>query len=385
MTPSIADALPASYRRLLPPALETPLEAERHATCAECAMCAPAQAMPAANEPTGLFFSPDVKCCTYHPSLPNFSVGGILADPDPGLTEGAARIAARIAARAGVTPLGVRAPQRHRYLYRHSETLFGRAPELLCPYFERGTGACTVWPYREAVAATYYCKHDGGQEGRLLWMALLAYLRAVEEALVRWALLGLGWPADHLLWLEQDGGEPDRLEPWQLAGQPSPEAVHRRRWREWTGRESELYRRCHQRVAALDRERVPAIVGVEHDLLLASVEERYRSLRSPLTPDPLRVNPRLEVLPSGGGFVLIGYSATDPLRLRKPLLDAVHAFDGRRPNAEVLAALDAAGARLSPGLLRDLVRHRVLVAAAGPTDAELVRLGRSPAPGPAAP
>src|SRR5436190_896530 len=92
--------LPRLYARWVEDLLGAPVPPEPRATCAECAM------LPQPGEPPGATsFHPDVKCCTYHPILPSFAVGAILADEDPGAARGRAAIEARIAARAAATPV----------------------------------------------------------------------------------------------------------------------------------------------------------------------------------------------------------------------------------------------------------------------------------------
>src|SRR3954454_5365908 len=79
--------LPVLYRPLLPAFFDTEAPAEEKATCGSCAMCPPPGA-----EGDGAYFRPDVKCCTYHPRLPNYLVGALLADDDPALAEGRRRV-----------------------------------------------------------------------------------------------------------------------------------------------------------------------------------------------------------------------------------------------------------------------------------------------------
>src|SRR5687767_1905524 len=96
-------------------------------------MCAPTGAAPS---PDALHFRPDAKCCTYHPTLPNYLVGALLADPDPALEEGRRRVRDKLAARVGVTPLWLAAPRKTMVLLEASrDTSFGRSRALRCPYY----------------------------------------------------------------------------------------------------------------------------------------------------------------------------------------------------------------------------------------------------------
>jgi hypothetical protein len=74
---------------------------EEKATCSNCAMCAPPGAPPA---PEVVYFRPDIKCCSFHPTLPNYLIGGVLRDERPDMAEGRRRLLAKIGARVGITP-----------------------------------------------------------------------------------------------------------------------------------------------------------------------------------------------------------------------------------------------------------------------------------------
>ena len=63
------------------------------------------------------YFKPDAKCCTYHPGIPNYLVGAILADQGEELAEGRRRLRARIEARIGVTPGYIQAPRKYNQIY----------------------------------------------------------------------------------------------------------------------------------------------------------------------------------------------------------------------------------------------------------------------------
>jgi hypothetical protein len=102
--------------------------AEKPATCDDCAMW---RGSPAAG--TKVAFSRETKCCTYPPNLANFLVGGALR---PGERDaGRASVHARIAARVGVTPLGLDWPAPTALLATHARHEFGRSVALRCPHY----------------------------------------------------------------------------------------------------------------------------------------------------------------------------------------------------------------------------------------------------------
>src|SRR3954447_23226054 len=183
MSETLRQKLPAIYGRLLPDFFDRPAIEETRATCDDCAMCDKG-AGTAKPELVASFFRPDVKCCSYHPTLPNYLVGALLTDPAPELEEGRRRLREKIARRIGVTPFWLAAPRKYLVLLEAArQTSFGRAESLLCPYFERSSGRCTIWRHRESVCATFFCKHDGGAIAHSFWSALKKYLAHVERSL----------------------------------------------------------------------------------------------------------------------------------------------------------------------------------------------------------
>src|SRR5262245_26034784 len=100
-TPSV---LPPLYARWMDELLGQPIAPERSATCDSCAMVAPPTEATAGS---AFYFSPETKCCTYLPQLPNFLVGRVLRDDDPDAATGRATVEKRIDARSGVTPMGL--------------------------------------------------------------------------------------------------------------------------------------------------------------------------------------------------------------------------------------------------------------------------------------
>jgi Fe-S-cluster containining protein len=355
---TLADLLPEGLRPFLADPLRRPKAAERKSTCDRCAMCAPAGADPGAFRS----YHPDAKCCTYHPALPNFLVGALLADADPALAEGRRRVRAKIEQGVGVDPAGIDAPAPVRRLYPHSAPAFGRSTALLCPYFDRDRRNCTIWRYREAVCSTFFCKLEEGKDGADLWSAVKRYLLEIEDALVEHVLLELGF----------DGGARRRMRPRDAAldaddldgRAPSPQAA-RERWGPWHGRETELFLRAHEITRALTPADVAALLGVRGRACVDEIGRALDALEPDRVPDPLRLAPRLHLTVDGDSHVmLVTYSANDPLRLRRALFDELRAFDGRRSNAEALDAIaERSGMRLARGLVTALHRTRILVAA----------------------
>ena len=88
MSASLRSHLPEVYRSRLPAFFDRPPIVETRATCSDCAMCDKAGPAEAVAPVGGGFFRPEVKCCSYHPTLPNFLAGAALQDASSGGAEG---------------------------------------------------------------------------------------------------------------------------------------------------------------------------------------------------------------------------------------------------------------------------------------------------------
>jgi hypothetical protein len=352
----IVDYLPAVYQGLVPDFFNQPVEEERHATCSECAMCAP----PVRDMPPEGYFSPSTKCCTYHPTLPNYAVGGLLLDTSDAGREGRRRIEDKIARRVGVTPFGIQPPPRVQFLMAHGKAGFGRATSLVCPYLDLEARACTVWAQRESECATWFCKHNHGQDGRAFWSALRNYISGTQRVLMNHALRELGFDAQVIL---AGTPPPTALDAAALDDLPLDDARYAARWGAWAGREHELYLTAARIVTALDRPAFERLAGLELDLLLGSLAGRHKAITNPTLPDPLIKNPAMRIdRGADGSYVLVTYSQFDPTRLQKPVFELLDLFDGRRSTAEVRSEIEAtAGVRVADSFLTRLFQQRILV------------------------
>jgi hypothetical protein len=123
----------------------------------------------------------------------------VLFDDAPLGAQSRALLRQRIAARVGVTPLGVGPAPLYTALFEGSgaaqatASVFGRAPLLRCPhYLEREGGLCGMWRHREAQCATWFCRFERGALGKLFWSVLGNLLHAVETSLRTWAAAQAG-------------------------------------------------------------------------------------------------------------------------------------------------------------------------------------------------
>ncbi|MBX3209274.1 MAG: hypothetical protein KF764_29850 [Labilithrix sp.] len=359
MTDSLRDTLPAAHRHLLPEVYDRPAVVETRATCGDCAMCPKGDRTPGAAD---VFFRPDLKCCTYHPTLPNFLVGAILADDSPEMSEGKRRVEERIARRIGVTPQWLAPPRKQRVLLEAARgTSFGRSKALLCPYFDgEGGGLCTVWRHRESVCSTFFCKHDAGAVGDAFWMANKQFLGTVELALSRHAAQAVS----------PDVTEPRiprlKLTIEDLEDRPPNEDDYAGYWGEWVGREADFYRACHAHVQAMTAADLTRLLdepdephGPER---LAELVRRHDALASSAIAARLVPNPKMRTTTLPGGVGVTTYSLFDAMCLTPDLFEVVRQFRADETVAETRARLAREhDVEIPDALLLSLQQHEILV------------------------
>jgi hypothetical protein len=313
-------------------------------------MCRPTRA----DAATGslIEFAAATKCCTYIPSLPNFLVGLVLGDDDPEARAGRLSVEHRINESIGVTPLGLLPRAEYVLIYKHAaKELFGWNAGLRCPhYLPEAGGLCGVWRHRNAVCATWFCKHEHGRIGKRFWETVLELLTTVERHLSLWAAAQLGEGVDSL--------GPALLPHYATVLGPEVDA-----WSPvWRGRVPEFYRASALLVAGLSWRRVREIGGAEVALYAGKLRSAFAALQRPEAPEHLRLGPVARVDTSPTMCEVRGYSDTDLLPLSRATADALFHFDGRRETAEVCREIEAdAGITLDAPTLRRLVEFGVLL------------------------
>ena len=357
MGDTLRSHMPALYGTRLPELFDRPYLDETRATCSRCAMCDhTAEAREDKTIQPG-FFQPDVKCCSYHPTLPNFLVGAALSDASPELREGRERLRAKIAARTGVTPGWIAAPRKYLVVYEAArDASFGRSSRLLCPYYVKGAGSCSIWPYRESICATFFCKHVSGASGHAFWGALRRYLAHVEVSLSRYAVQSLGGGAV----------EPNlprmRLTAEDLEEKPPLEADYASFWGTWLGHEEAFYLECASIVGSLGKDEYARVVddagGKE---LLALASAAHDAITRPVLASKLVRNAELRVVPAPGGVHVTSYSRYDPLFLTQDLYDALGELRADETTAAGLERLKAEhDVELPESLLLEMQLHGVM-------------------------
>lgn len=290
-------------------ALGVSVPGEARSTCEACPTCAP-------HGP----FHVDVRCCGHVPAQPNFVVGGVLGDPD---APGRDALRARVAARHGVTPLGLGPTPTEAAAI--AAVPFGSDPALACPYLDRGR--CGVWRHREAVCATWFCRVDRGEVGQRAQLELRALLQAIERALSRKLARDLG---------------------------ARPEGRGPSAWGGWAGREEAYFLACAARASAMSWPEVRRVVGMEATVRLRALQPALAARLDPALPrGPLWRADRVRERLADGRVRVRTWSVWDPAVLTAEEDEALDAQDG-------LAAADRL-ATIGVERLRELVDHGVLV------------------------
>ena len=198
-----------------------------------------------------------LKCCTYHPFLPNYSVGAILNDNK----QGAKILKKKIARREFTLPLGMMPSWHYRQKHKYKEgSDFGCMDDLLCPFFNSLSGGCHIWQQRSSACAAFHCESDRGDKGRDYWQQFNEAFYYVEMALSQDFLLHLGYDweevEEQLSYLENSAHNVDSLKALSFKS-------YRRLWRHYAGREKVFYEECFEYLLSLDVQGVSQILGLE--------------------------------------------------------------------------------------------------------------------------
>lgn len=363
--PTISESQPTLYKSLFPDLFALEIPDETKATCTNCAMCASSCGdngirQDAGAEPT--YFEPNIKCCSFHPTIPNYLVGAILADMSEGSDIGKNKIAEKLAQRIGVTPYGVAAPAKYTLLYGQSSEFFGRSVAMRCPYFiDEGGGLCSIWKFRDAVCSTYFCKHVSGVDGRRFWMSLKSYLALAEQQLSRFATYTL-YP-DYVLDRRHPADPPARrLELEELEDRSPSQKQYSALWGSWEGLEREFFEECYKLIKSLSPERVQEILGLDGEISQSVLRKHFREMTSPQLPKTLRLNPNVSVKHLGNGeIVLAAYSEIDSVAVPEQAYPLLQEFRGNLSVSDVRARLRSEKqSDFSDEVLLSLYQHRVL-------------------------
>ncbi|MCI0443376.1 hypothetical protein L0244_10875 [bacterium] len=329
----IYDDLPVLYRNIFPEFFAQEIPVEEMATCSDCAMCH--KPGTPAMIPGIQYFKPDIKCCTYYPKLPNYLVGGILSDPDPFLEEGRRRVRERIKCRVAVSPQALYFPKRYRLMHKHGmPQSFGRSSTMICPYYVKEGGLCSIWKFRDAACSTYFCKTIAGNEGQKFWKVVRGYLLNVEGNLCWYPLYKMNWDME-ATWEYFSDLESGTLQPEDLDEAPPPDEIYQKIWGDWVGREEEFYRESYRMVCELTRDELDRITGITGNVMLSWLKEKYDDVMHPKIPPVLFKNPQLIAIPMSDGESYSIRTDVGFFSIMTALHDILNYFDGVKTTDEI--------------------------------------------------
>lgn len=343
MVSTLKSRLPSIYHHLLAGVVDETYPDERFATCGACVNCQ-SSISPLAS----------TKCCSYYPTLPNYLVGGILANQGMSGRNGRERALALIASGTGVTPYGLlrtveQARRRRRLMPEGRVPTRAEAESLLCSFYDQGQ--CSVWDYREHLCATYFCYSVGGEAGERFWRALNQFLQLVERELCLHALVCLGWPAGQLRLA-------DPLADWDASdGRGTARRRAQPPWRDWEGRGVDLYVECHRIVAALEPSTVAALIGWKGALLESRLRATLSQFRTGVSPELLRKAAEVRMATATETEVDISAPGFEPTRIPRLVARFLSQFDGVRTTTQVV--------RLAASVNVDVAHHIAPLRAAG--------------------
>lgn len=236
--------VPTIYEKLLPNDILQIDLIETKATCNSCPV-----------------YAADLKCCTFHPYLPNFTIGALLSQPDLGSEVAISVIRSKIKNREYSLPLGLVAPPSYQITFnQRKKNEFGWRKDWLCPYFDPVHNNCGIWRWRGAVCTGFFCKSSFGAKGLRFWDELSNYLTYVEMALMEEALVMLDFSprqvADLLGYLNRQVATKSELKSSRMS-----EKKARALWNGYYDNQEEFFKKTFQIVSGLDRKSYRELIG----------------------------------------------------------------------------------------------------------------------------
>lgn len=244
--------LPRIYENILPRELLTFQPQETKATCDACAMSRP-------KHRGKVHYRADLKCCTFHPFLPNYMVGALFLEESS--TEAHRILRDKITRREYALPLGMVAPIQYQVEFNHREEgEFGQREDWLCPYYNKQTQNCNVWRNRGVVCTTFFCKSSYGKTGLNFWEKLGSYLWYVELALLEEALAMLDFSPRQVMTLLDYHNRFEGTAA-EIKTRVIPEKTSRELWNGYYEDQEGFYKKAYEIVANLDKKAFHELIG----------------------------------------------------------------------------------------------------------------------------
>lgn len=244
--------LPRIYENLLPREILQFEPNETKATCDTCAMSRP-------RETGKIHYREDLKCCTFHPFIPNYMVGALFNESSS--TDAHRIFRDKIAKREYALPIGMVAPVKYQVEFNNrTETEFGQREDWLCPYYNKEKQNCNVWRNRGVVCTTFFCKSSYGDQGIAFWDKLNNYLWYVELALLEEALVMLDFSPRQVMTLldyhNRTKGTAAEKKSWSMDEKKAKEL-----WNGYFDDQEGFYKKSFEIVSNLDKKAFHEMLG----------------------------------------------------------------------------------------------------------------------------
>ncbi len=203
-------------------------------------------------------FDPNLKCCTYFPFLPNFSIATLVHDRNAA----GMKLLESAPVDGVLTPLGLFPDGNRRFRQSESDD-FGRDPKLKCPFLS--AGRCQIWNQRPSVCVSYHCLSTQKDIGFQYWWTHEQLGNQLEWILAHEILWRIGFTEEEtgaMIEAAQDGQDENDIDAC---------------WFEWKGRKAELFDKIREVALTITPEELRSLAGDEGLMLSNDLKELRKS------------------------------------------------------------------------------------------------------------
>ena len=283
MITTLFQQLPSIYRHLLPNIFNQDIHIEAYADCSNCNMCQPSDIVSDQR-----FFSPKTKCCTFKPIVPNYLVGGILAEM-PHQT----KIHDYVDSGQKITPLGYfPSTDELQHYNRIIPDQFGIDESAMCELLVDGN--CSIWQHRNAICSTYFCHYFKGHHGKQFWEEVRDFLQMIEELLSNYCCEQLSISPNYLtsattnFYVNVQSALKNMSPHLALSDQDI--------WGPWANKRRDFFLECHRICNALSPIDIEQLSPIQYQNKLSKLQDSYSQMMSPTLPESLIFNPKCNVI-----------------------------------------------------------------------------------------
>ncbi len=217
-------------------------------------------------------YLPSVKCCTYHPRIPNFLLGQALLSDDKDVK---AKVEKMIDD-GFATPEGLQqTPKQSREsIAENASDQFGKNTAVVCRFLD--DGKCGIYLYRNSVCSTFFCKNDQ-KAGENYWAKVQSLAGQIETALGQWAMEKCGISIEDFF---ECLNSLDVNKSYDAVTSSWSSETLQLFWGEWYGRERDFYKECARKI-----EKQEDLYELAQNITLKQPAKYERNLREMLPPD----------------------------------------------------------------------------------------------------